>query len=96
MSEPYARFESDDLILRDELAIDRTLLANERTGLAYARSAVTLALAGVTFIQFGDTRWFQYIGVACLPAAVFVGWFGARRYYAMKARIVRVRANARA
>ncbi|RPJ43750.1 MAG: DUF202 domain-containing protein, partial [Deltaproteobacteria bacterium] len=28
---PYSRFESTDLILRDELAVDRTLLANERT-----------------------------------------------------------------
>lgn len=28
---PYFRFCNDELILRDELAVDRTLLANERT-----------------------------------------------------------------
>ena len=40
----YSKFSDDDLILRDELAIDRTLLANERTLLAYLRSGVALAL----------------------------------------------------
>jgi len=47
-STPYERFGNGDLILRDELAIDRTLLANERTFLAYLRAGVTLMLAGVT------------------------------------------------
>jgi putative membrane protein len=37
MSPPYDRFKNNELILRDELAVDRTLLANERTLLAYLR-----------------------------------------------------------
>lgn len=40
---PYSKFDTDDLILRDQLAIDRTLLANERTLLAYLRSGVVPA-----------------------------------------------------
>ena len=51
---PYERFDSDDLILRDELAIDRTLLANERTLLAYLRSGVALLIAGVSIIHFSQ------------------------------------------
>ncbi len=43
----YTRFKNDALILRDELAIDRTVLANERTLMAYLRSAVSLLIAGV-------------------------------------------------
>ena len=34
----YEGFAKSDLILRDQLAIDRTLLANERTVLAYIRT----------------------------------------------------------
>jgi uncharacterized membrane protein YidH (DUF202 family) len=32
--QPYARFEREELIVRDYLAADRTALANERTFLA--------------------------------------------------------------
>ncbi len=48
-NQPYARFKGEDLILRDELAINRTILANEATLLAYVRSALTLIIAGVTW-----------------------------------------------
>jgi len=43
---PYDRFRRDELILRDVLAIDRTILSNERTVLAYLRSALTLFIVG--------------------------------------------------
>ncbi|HEX9972048.1 MAG TPA: DUF202 domain-containing protein, partial [bacterium] len=33
----YQEFSESDLILRDRLALDRTVLANERTLLAYVR-----------------------------------------------------------
>lgn len=33
------KFNKDEMILRDFLAVDRTLLANERTLLAYIRPA---------------------------------------------------------
>jgi putative membrane protein len=49
---PYSRFEAAELILRDQLAIDRTLLANERTFLSYLRSGVALLIAGVSIIHF--------------------------------------------
>lgn len=47
----YERFEKEDLILRDELAIDRTRLANERTYLAYLRTALALGIVGGTLIH---------------------------------------------
>ena len=49
---PYAELQGSNLILRDRLAIDRTVLANERTVLAYLRTAVLLFGAAVTMIKF--------------------------------------------
>jgi putative membrane protein len=91
MSVPYGRFSPDDLILRDELAIERTLLANERTLLAYVRSAVTLVLAGLSFIYVSDAQWFIVVGVACIPIGGAVLVFGAVRFVRMKKNINRAR-----
>jgi putative membrane protein len=91
MSPPYDRFKNNELILRDELAVDRTLLANERTLLAYLRSAISLLLAGVTFIQFGSDMWFKGIGYLCLPVGIALGIFGQHRYRQMDNAIRTVR-----
>jgi len=47
----YDRFQRDQLILRDELALDRTKLANERTLLAYVRTAIMLLVSGVSLLK---------------------------------------------
>jgi putative membrane protein len=91
MSKPYKRFKPEELTLRDELALDRTLLANERTLLAYLRSGVTLILAGVTFIHFAQEQWFKIIGALCLPAGVIFMLFGGVRYRIMSSDIAATR-----
>lgn len=48
---PYESIKGQ-LILRDHLAADRTILANERTFLAYIRTALTLFVAGLSFVHF--------------------------------------------
>jgi putative membrane protein len=48
---PYSDVRPSEMILRDHLAVDRTVLANERTLLAYARTALTLFLVGISFIH---------------------------------------------
>lgn len=90
-STPYKRFDNGELILRDELAIDRTLLANERTFLAYLRAGVTLILAGVTFIHFGNDQWLGWLGFTCVPIGVAIMAFGGGRYRAMKREIAALR-----
>lgn len=90
----YARFlndAKDDLILRDELAIDRTLLANERTLLAYLRSAVALVIAGVTIMHFAQDDWFFIVGAVCIPAGLLTGGVGIARFRQMKRAIEDVR-----
>lgn len=91
--QPYARFKGEDLILRDELAIDRTLLANEATLLAYVRSALTLIIAGVTFIHFFDQGWLPWLGMAFVPLGLATGLLGAWRFRRMQSAIDILRAQ---
>lgn len=87
----YSKFGDDDLILRDELAIDRTLLANERTLLAYLRSGVALVIAGVTMMHFSEQGWFWAIGVACIPFGIITIVVGVARFRKMNDAIAWVR-----
>lgn len=93
---PYSRFQQEDLILRDELAIDRTLLANERTLLAYLRSGVALLIAGASILHFSQESWFQLVGVACLPTGVLTSLVGVARYRDMNRAIALVRRRSQA
>jgi putative membrane protein len=86
-SDPYQRFAMEDRILRDELAIDRTVLANERTLLAYLRSGVALVLAGVTFLHFAEDTLIRVVGIACVPSGFLAIGIGVWRYRMMDRRI---------
>jgi putative membrane protein len=66
--------------LRDELAVDRTLLANERTLLAYLRSGVALLIAGFSIMHFSTQGWFWAVGIAGIPAGIITGIVGMGRY----------------
>jgi putative membrane protein len=90
---PYSKYDTTDLILRDELAIDRTSLANERTLLAYLRSGVALVIAGVTIMHFVDLGWFWGVGLACIPTGIATGLVGLVRYRRMYRAIVLVRSR---
>ncbi|MGH7884232.1 MAG: DUF202 domain-containing protein [Thermodesulfobacteriota bacterium] len=88
---PYSRFKPDELFLRDELAIDRTLLANERTFLAYLRTAIALVLAGITFIHFASHSWLEILGFVCVPIGIIILIVSVNRYRKMKLNILSVR-----
>ena len=88
---PYSRFDCNDLILRDELAVDRTLLANERTLMTYLRFGVALLIAGFSIIQFSTQDWFWAVGIACIPIGIIIGIIGVGRYRRMDKSILLVR-----
>jgi putative membrane protein len=88
---PYSQFDSAELILRDQLAIDRTLLANERTLMSYLRSGVALFIAGVSIIHFSHEIWFTVTGFICLPSGIITVWFGTQRFRKMDKAISVVR-----
>lgn len=93
---PYARFDEGQLILRDELALDRTALANERTLLAYVRTALALLLAGVTFVHFSRAVWFSLVGILCLVVGMAALALGVSRYQRMRSALIALRKQARA
>ena len=84
---PYTRFARDSLILRDHLAIDRTVMANTRTFLSYIRTALTMFIAGVTFIHFFEPRILLLIGWLFIPVSGAILLIGAIYYIKMKRSI---------
>jgi putative membrane protein len=92
---PYERFKKSQLILRDELAIDRTLLANETTLLAYMRLSISLTIAGVSIVHFAMEEWFRTIGILCIPLGIGAGIVGWWRYNKMEKEIRSIRKKAR-
>jgi len=89
MARPYLRFDSQDLVLRDYLAVDRTILANERTFLSYMRTALALIAAGVTFIKLFDEVWIAVVGWLFVPCGVAAIVIGVLRYWQMRIVIPR-------
>lgn len=81
---PYKGVE-DQLILRDHLAADRTILANERTFLSYIRTALTLFVTGLAFVHLTDifsSYIVEVLGVIFILfgiATFFVGLFRYKR-----------------
>jgi putative membrane protein len=88
MDSPYRKFSGQQLILRDHLAIDRTILANERTFLAYVRTALTQFIAGVTFVRFFDSRVMLVVGWIFIPLGFATLAFGYLRYRRTKRNIL--------
>ena len=84
---PYTKFSKKELILRDYLAADRTVLANERTFLAYIRTALTLFVVGISCIQFFDHPVIQVLGWIFIPSGIITLIIGIMRYRSVKSQI---------
>lgn len=76
----YKRMSPQALILRDELAIDRTMMANERTFLAYVRTGLSLGVAGASLMRFFETPLAEIVGWALIPAGISLTIIGAVRF----------------
>ncbi|VGO21918.1 YidH family protein [Pontiella sulfatireligans] len=64
---PYSKINPNDMILRDHLAYDRTVLANERTLLSYLRTAIAFFAAGGTLVKlFPDEQGMVNLGFVLL------------------------------
>ena len=87
----YSQYDPAELILRDQLAIDRTLLANERTLLSYLRSGAALFIAGISIIHFSHEVWFTAAGFLCLPSGIITMLFGVFRFRKMSRAIAAAR-----
>ncbi len=88
--EPYSRFQHEELILRDYLAADRTVLANERTYLAYIRTALAFAIAGASLIHFLEPLVSDVAGWALIAMGVVTFAIGTMRYAQTRQRLERI------
>ena len=75
MLKNYSVF-NDEMILRDYLALDRTVLANERTFLSYLRTFIGTFSAGIAMVHLLDTRFTNIIGyifIILSPVFIIIG-----------------------
>ena len=77
---PYSHVETEDLTLRDLLAVDRTIAANERTLLGYLRTSLALVATGGSLLHFVDETWALATGLALIASGVPLLGFGMSSY----------------
>lgn len=81
---PYDDFSRAELILRDWLAMDRTVFAGTRTFLGYIRAVVTLVIGTTIFVAvFHREAWDALVYVGFLVAAVLM-LVGVLQYRAIR------------
>ena len=80
IDDPYLEFKREDMILRDWLALDRTVFANKRTFLAYGRTAIAMAVLGIAFVKLIDHRFFEIAGFVLILFGAVVFFVGLREY----------------
>ncbi|OGK46788.1 hypothetical protein A2963_00595 [Candidatus Roizmanbacteria bacterium RIFCSPLOWO2_01_FULL_40_13] len=81
-----------ELLLRDYLASERTMMSVDRTFLSYIRTSLTLFIAGVSFIKFFNSFVIQALGWTLIPVAIFTFILGVHRSMEMT-RIINGRAK---
>ncbi len=71
-----SHYTQDQMILRDYLALERTVLASERTLLAYIRTAIGTFASGVGMLKLIESTVFTVIGyifIVISPLAIIIG-----------------------
>jgi putative membrane protein len=86
VDDPYEQFKREEMILRDWLALDRTVLANKRTFLAYGRTAMALFALGIAFVRLIHHEFFEISGFVLMALGIVVFIVGTREYLANAAR----------
>jgi len=90
IDDPYTEFTRADMILRDWLALDRTVLANKRTFLAYARTSIALIALGIAFVKLIDRRFFEISGFILMGIGMVVFVIGLREFASNTVRFKRL------
>jgi putative membrane protein len=85
-SNPYQNTEQ--IILRDYLALERTKLANERTLLSYIRSSLYLLIGGIALIQLEGFQNVNYLGYLSLTLTIVLLIIGVYRFRRLNRQLV--------
>jgi len=78
---------TEDIILRDFLALERTTLANERTLFAYIRTSLYLILGGIALLQLEELDRLKWLGHVSYVISAFLLTFGIIRYTLLKRKL---------
>lgn len=80
--EPYIAYENDheQMILRDYLAVDRTMMANETSFMSYVRTSLTMIAAGVTLIKLFEDSSMHILGWSFIVVGAWLVMHGYRRF----------------
>lgn len=80
--EPYIAYEKDheQMILRDYLAVDRTIMSNEVAFMSYIRTSLTLIAAGATLLKFFNDDYVSVLGWAFIVVGGWLAVHGWQRY----------------
>jgi putative membrane protein len=81
------------MILRDWLALDRTVLANKRTFLAYGRTSTALIALGIAFVKLIDHRGIELAGFFLMGFGILVFFLGLTEFLRNVARFRRLAAK---
>ncbi len=81
----------DELILRDFLALDRTVLANERTFLAWFRTAISMIAGGLAVVKFSNETLFLLGGIFLIVVGGVIGFIGIVRYIRIRQRLEKIK-----
>lgn len=76
-----------DLILREKLALQRTILANQTTFLAFLRTSLYFLVAGLTINNIFELKHYSYIEVVFYAISLFLFIFGLSNYLIHRKRI---------
>lgn len=86
IDDPYEEFKREEMILRDWLALDRTVLANKRTFLAYGRTSIALFALGIAFVKLIHHQFFEISGFILMSVGVVVFIIGLREFLSNTSR----------
>lgn len=71
---------SGEIILRDQLALERTRLANERTLLSYIRTSLYLIVGGIALMRVENLSHLQWLGIVCFVLSAIAIAIGLYHY----------------
>lgn len=76
-----------DLILRERLALERTIMTNNTTLLAFIRTSLYFAIAGLTLNNLLSIRYGSVIEATCWSLSVIILSIGLKNYFVQKKKI---------
>ena len=77
----------DQSNIKDQLAMDRTVLANERTFLAYFRTFVVFLSSGMAILKLNQFSALTEIGYGLMITGIVLLIMGSIRYFMIRKRL---------